>query len=150
MLHGQIPYWLSSPLNAPQSAGKRGDSCPARPMDSPTHCSLNAYQALLCIHQMCISYSPRQSGILSLSPLCRLPLSYRKRTFSIYIHFPNLLHFLIIAVPRHQKFSLLPDSQSAGMLGMPALPGCAYWHISSLFHKELGFHWMLPFHILLF
>ena len=47
-----------------------------------TYCSLNAYQVPLCIHQMCISYLLLQNGTLLLFPLCRLPLSYRKRTFS--------------------------------------------------------------------
>ena len=48
----------------------------------PTHYSLNACQAPLCIHQMCIFYLLPQSGILPSSLLCRSPLSYQKRTFS--------------------------------------------------------------------
>ena len=48
----------------------------------PTHYSLNACQAPLCIHQTCISYPPPQSGTLPSSLLCRSPLSYQKRTFS--------------------------------------------------------------------
>ena len=50
--------------------------------NQPTHCSLNACQAPLCIHQTCISYPPPQSGTLPSSLLCRSPLSYQKRTFS--------------------------------------------------------------------
>lgn len=66
----------------PLSAGNRG-CLPCPPYGtSPTHCSLNACQAPLCIHQTCISYPPPQSGTLPSSLLCRSPLSYQKRTFS--------------------------------------------------------------------